>query len=240
MGTLIRLTVYSKREPSEAMVAARKRFEELDARLSDYKPDSEINQLKTGVTTRVSPDLFAVLTFSKRLSLVSGGAFDVTIGARTRGRSGNAGYQHMALGNQTVTLLQEQMQLDLGGIAKGYANDQASRVLSERGFSRHLIAASGDVLVNESPPGEAGWVVSYQEKAHVMRRQAVSTSGNTFQPNHILDPRTMTAVTVEGTVSVVARNSMSADALATACLILNLEERGQLLSHYAGAKLVSA
>ena len=236
MGTLIRITVYTKDEgrASEAMVAARHRFEELDRKLSDYQADSEINQLKALVTTRVSEDLFAVLSFAQRVALLSGGAFDVTIGARTRGRSGTVGYRHIALGNRTVTLLKPDMQLDLGGIAKGYATDEASRVLSKRGFGRHLIAASGDIRVDDAPPGERGWQIGLGTEGHQreLKHAAVSTSGNTFQPKHIWDPRTLEPVVRSGTVTVVAPSGICADALATACLVLRPEERKQLLSHY--------
>ncbi len=230
MGTLIRITVYSTKDPTAAMLAAKRRFEELDARLSHYKPESEINQLKPGATTKVSSDLFAILTFAQRLSLLSGGAFDVTI----RGRP--IGYQNIALGNHTVTLLKEGMLLDLGGIAKGYANDQASKLLVSRGIKRHLIAASGDILAR----GKPGWRVGFQQTERVLENRAVSTSGNTYQPGHILDARSGESVLGAETVSVLAKDSMTADALATACLILKPSERLALLKSYAGAEVLSA
>lgn len=230
MGTLIRITVYSTQDPTEAMLAAKRRFEELDARLSHYKSDSEINLLKAGMMTKVSLDLFAILTFAQRLSLLSGGAFDVTI------RGNPIGYQNIALGNQTVTLLKEGMLLDLGGIAKGYANDQASKVLTSRGIQRHLIAASGDILAR----GKPGWRVGFQQIERVLEDRAVSTSGNTYQPGHILDPRSGERVLVAETVSVLAGESMTADALATTCLMLKPQERAGLLKFYAGAEVVSA
>lgn len=239
MGTLIRITVWSKHDPTPAILEARKRFEELDARLSDYKPTSEVNQLRSHTTTAVSRDLFEILKFSQRLSLASNGAFDVTIGARTRGRSGTVGFTHLALGKQTVTLLADNMQLDLGGIAKGYANDEASKVLLRHGIKRHLIAASGDILVHDAPPHQAGWKISFQNETRTMTRAAVSTSGNTYQPLHILDPRTLTPVTTTQTLSVVAKNSMTADALDTACLILTPPERVALARLY-GVEVVSA
>jgi thiamine biosynthesis lipoprotein len=234
MGTLVRITAYAKFDANPAILAAKRRFEELDQKLSDYKPDSEISQLKPFVSTRVSPDLFAILQFAQRLSLLSSGAFDVTVKGTT------IGYQHLALGKQTVTLLKEGMKLDLGGIAKGYANDQAAKVLREKGVSRHLIAASGDILAGDAPPGEAGWRVGFQKVERTLRNRAVSTSGNTYQPGHILDPRSGKRVMVSETVTVLAKNSMTADALATSCLILNRDERKQLLKHYADVEVVSA
>lgn len=234
MGTLIRITVYAKGDADEALLEAKKRFEELDQRLSDYKPDSEINQLKAGVTTRVSPELFHVLAFAQRLSLRSGGAFDVTVRGRT------VGYQKLALGRQSVCLLEEGMRLDLGGIAKGFANDEAGKLLRGRGISRFLIAASGDILVGDAPPESKGWRIGFQNTERVLRKRAVSTSGNTYQPGHIRDPRTGEKVLVRETVTVLAKDSMTADSLATACLILTPAERVALVRDYAGAEVVSS
>ncbi|MBM3760621.1 MAG: FAD:protein FMN transferase [Acidobacteria bacterium] len=234
MGTLMRITAWKRGDATEALVAAKRRFEALDARLSHYKPDSEINRLKPGVATLVSRELFDVLTFASRLSLLSGGAFDVTV----RGKS--VGYQYMALGNRTVTLTKEGMLLDLGGIAKGFANDEVAKVLREAGVKRFLIASSGDVLTGDAPPGEAGWVVEFQGIQRRMTRRAVSTSGNTYQPGHVLDPRRMEKVLKQETVSVLAPDSMTADALATACLILDPLERAQLTKSYKDVEVVSA
>lgn len=234
MGTLIRITVWSKSDPNPALLAAKQRFEALDQLLSHYKPTSEINQLKPRVTTKVSRELFTILTFAQRLSLQSRGAFDVTV----RGKS--IGYQHLALGNGTVTLLKDDMLLDLGAIAKGFANDEASKGLIRMGIKRHLIASSGDILVHDAPPHELGWTVAFQDTQRVLTRRAISTSGNTYQPGHILDPRTGQKITKAQTITVLAPNGMTADALATTCLILNPTERAELLSHYQGVEFVSA
>jgi thiamine biosynthesis lipoprotein len=234
MGTVMRITVWAQRDATEEVLGARRVYESLDARLSHYKADSEINRLEAGRETRVSRELFTVLEFARRLWLRSGGVFDVTVRGRT------VGFQHVLLGRGTVTLAAEGVQLDLGGIAKGFANDCASNYLRRRGLERHLLAASGDVLVWEAPPGAAGWTVGFQDTERVLRQRAVSTSGNTYQPGHIVDARNGEKVMRRETVTVIAPESMTADALATACLILNPEERGPLLRQYQGVELISA
>lgn len=246
MGTLIRVTLHTRNETNanRAIAAAKARFEDLDASLSDYKPDSELNRFcraPHGIPTRLSDDLFSILTIAQRLSLQSRGAFDVTIGARTRGRTGTVGYQHLALGNRAATLLMPRMQLDLGGIAKGYAADRASDVLREHGQSRHLVAASGDIRVWDPPPGMAGWAIGLggAEQPSLLKRSAVSTSGNTFQPGHIVDPRTLEPVIVSETLTIVADACAIADGLATACMVLKAEERAELLSYYPSARLIA-
>ena len=95
-----------------------------------------------------------------------------------------------------------------------------------------MIAASGDILAR----GKPGWRVGFQQTERVLEDRAVSTSGNTYQPGHILDPRSGQRVMSSETVSVVARDSMTADALATTCLMLKGAERAALLAAYAGTR----
>lgn len=234
MGTVMRITAWARRDATEGLLGAQRVYESLDARLSHYKADSEINQLEVGRETKVSRDLFVVLEFARRLWLRSGRVFDVTV------RGKRVGFEHVLLGRGTVTVAVEGVQLDLGGIAKGYANDCASNYLRRRGLGRHLLAASGDVLVWDEPPGAAGWRVGFQNTERVLRRRAVSTSGNTYQPGHIVDPRSGERVMKQETVTVIAPDSMTADALATAMWILKPREREALARQYQGVELISA
>jgi thiamine biosynthesis lipoprotein len=244
MGTVVRVELYaaSDEQAREGIHAVERRFAALNACLSDYAPDSELNQFcRAGFRreVRLSSDLFTILVFSQRLALLSGGAFDVTIGGRTRGRQGPVGYQHLALGNGTGRLLREGMQLDLGGVAKGYAAEEASKELRRLGMPRHLVAASGDVFVWDAPPNARGWRVGLggAQNARELRRCAVSTSGETYQPGHIVDARDQPAPKREGTLTVLARHGMEADALATALWLLEPSAHADLLRSYPGAKL---
>src|SRR6478672_8880353 len=89
MGTLVRITVYAPAEPAanEAFRAAFDRIRDLDATLSDYKPDSELNEVTKVAVRRavpVSVDLFTVLRASQELAEATDGAFDVTLGPVVR------------------------------------------------------------------------------------------------------------------------------------------------------------
>jgi len=188
MGTLFRLVVYAPAaEPAEAAAgAAWKRVDALEDVMSDYQADSELMRLcdqPPGRPVAVSADLFDVLQKAERVSALSGGAFDVTVGpyvrlwrfARKRrvlpspGELAAAaevvGYRKLALDAQarTVTLLVPGMRLDLGGIGKGYAADAALRVLRDYGLPQALVAASGDIALGQAPPGQAGWRISVAE-----------------------------------------------------------------------------
>ena len=250
MGTLVGVTLYARTaaEAKAGFTAAYGRIAALNAMLSDYLPDSEVSQL--GVTPRrVSPELYELLVFACGLSEASGGAFDVTVGPLTRMWRARLPLTpeakalvdwrelHLEKGGM-VRLGKAGMRVDLGAIGKGFAADEALRTLRGIGISRALVAASGDIVCGEAPPGEKGWAVEAAGRRLTLRKAAVSTSGDTTQffvndgkrYSHILDPRKGAALSDVLEVSVVAGNGMTADALATTVRVMG--EAGALLRRY--------
>ena len=265
MGTLFRIKLYAADQAAarQAFREAFGRIADLDKMLSDYQPDSELNRFSRSAvhhSVKISPDLFRVLDRSQKLAEDSGGAFDVTIGALThlwraarkaqqipiaeaieqaKARSGYR-YLHLDAVNETAELDRQGMQLDLGGIAKGYAADQALLVLSNRGIHSALVAASGDLAFGDAPPGEAGWKVgidSYDRanapftRILLLSNAAVSTSGpseqhlevNGVRYSHILNPATGIGLTEDITATVIARRGIDADPMATTISVLGPE-----------------
>jgi thiamine biosynthesis lipoprotein len=242
MGTLIRVIVWGEKPPPlrEAFDRARS----LDEALSDYRFDSELNRLCRAGAGAVSEDLWAVLEVAQRVSRQTDGAFDVTIGpavhlwresrrlgelpsaAEVRKARSLTGWRNLRLDakSRQVRLARAGMQLDLGGIAKGYAADEMLRLLESRGFPRALIAAGGDIAAGDPPPGRAGWTVATITGKVEIARGAVSTSGDAEQfieiggrrYAHILDPKTGLGLTSRIAVSVQAGSGVLADAYATA------------------------
>jgi thiamine biosynthesis lipoprotein len=182
MGTLVKITLYASDEESatKGFRSAFGRIADLDQILSDYKPDSELNQLTTeavGHPVRISKDLLTVLAASQELAEATDGAFDVTEGpvirlwraARATGRipeaaalneaASRSGFRklHVNAANHTAMVDQANMALDVGAIGKGYAASEALTVLSEQGIRRALVAVSGDLAFSDAPPGERGW-----------------------------------------------------------------------------------
>lgn len=264
MGTQFRIVLYADRSETanEAARAAFARVEELNSRFSDYRDDSELNELcrSTG-PVRISNDLFQILSLSREWSELTGGAFDITAAPairlwrrarrtvelpdsnQLRRARELIGYRNWSLdhNDRTVRLGKHGMQLDLGGIAKGFAADQALASLARFGIDRALVAAGGDVVVGEAPPGSKGWVVGVSPFADskrppltrlVLRHAAVSTSGDAEQfveiggvrYSHIVDPRTGMALTSAGSVTVVARKGAISDPAATALSVLGPDE----------------
>ncbi|WP_158267519.1 FAD:protein FMN transferase [Adhaeribacter arboris] len=185
MGTIFRIVLYARSVPQAqaAAQAAFNRVDQLNQIMSDYIPDSELNQLSasagTGKEVKLSPDLWQVLQISQEVARKTQGAFDVTVGPlvqlwrRSRRQQqlpspevlakakAATGYQHLHLNkkNQTAKLLVSGMQLDLGAIGKGYAVDEAMEVLRQKGIKIALVDGGGNIRVSKAPPGTKGWVL---------------------------------------------------------------------------------
>ena len=265
MGTLFRITLYAQDAATAdaAFRAAFDRVKQLDEILSDYNPQSELMRVCAVAherPVRVSAKLFEVLAASQHLAEETGGAFDVTLGpvirlwrdarkqkrlpdpaalAEARGRSG---FRNLVLdaAARTVSLKIPGMMLDLGGIAKGYAADEALRVLRDRGIRSALVAASGDLAIGDPPPGKKGWRVGIDSlnapeskftRVLELHNAAVSTSGDTEQfleiggvrYSHIIDPATGMGLTDRLAVTVIAEKGIDADGLATSVSVLGVQ-----------------
>lgn len=213
MGTLFQVTVFAANEAAGQSAAeqALKRAADLDAKLSDYKSDSELMRFCSRAgqgPMSVSDDLFRVLQKSQEYSHLGEGAFDITVGPvvrlwRLARRSRelpseverNAALQLVGsdklvldLSNRTARLTKPGMRLDLGGIAKGFAGDEMLRILQSAGCPRALVTAGGDVVAGDPPPGKSGWSVAIAKLADsdfppmlTLTNAAVSTSGDAEQ-----------------------------------------------------------
>ncbi|BCW97334.1 MAG: hypothetical protein KatS3mg024_0161 [Armatimonadota bacterium] len=275
MGVQARITLYA-RDEAAALSAARAAFAriaELEEIFSDYRPGSELMRLCAGAggaPRHVSRELFEVLEFAQRLSRLSGGAFDVTCGPAVRlWREARKSQSFPALSDlrraralvdwravklfpetREVRLRKEGMLLDLGGIAKGYACDEAIRVLRRRGIRSALIEMGGDIVASGPPPGQPGWRIELPnapdaERVMILVDGAVSSSGDTEQFveldgkrfSHIVDPRSALALTSRIAVTVQAPRGMLSDALSTAVSVLGAEDGRMLLRHFPGTRL---
>jgi thiamine biosynthesis lipoprotein len=280
MGVPFRIVLYAAnaQEAQAAAQAAFNRIAQLNQILSDYETDSELNELSRtagqGQAVPVSDDLWRVLAQAQHFAEQSHGAFDITVGpavvlwrrARRLQRLPEperlaealkaVGYTKIRLNpaDRTVELLAPRMKLDLGGIAKGYALDEALKVLQARGISRALVTGGGDMVMSDPPPGQVGWrieiapldVPQAPPKRYIrLARAGLATSGDVFQRleidgrrySHIVDPRTGVGLTDHSLVTVIAPDGMTADALATTVSVLGPEEGLKFAEQTPGAEV---
>ena len=268
MGVRARIVMYAPDE-QHALDAARAAFDRiacLEQVMSDYRLDSEINRLSPQ-PVRVSPELYYILRKSQDLSRRSDGAFDITVGLlvklwRTARKSGKlpeqseidagrklVGWRKVIIDPKarTVRLETPGMQLDLGGIAKGYACEEAVRVLKEHGITSALVEMGGDIVASGSPPGKSGWEIIVGPDSYrrlVLSNLAVSSSGDTEQfveiggkrYSHIVDPRTGLGLTDRIAVTIIAPTGTLSDGLSTAVSVLGEEKGRALVKQYPRVK----
>jgi FAD:protein FMN transferase len=264
MGVPFRIVLYapSPNAAEGASAAAFQRIKQLNDCMTDYDSDSELSRLSQtsgqNQCVPVSPDLWTVLNRAQELAQRSQGAFDVTVGpyvnlwrfARREGKLPDparlakarraVGYPKMQLDpeHHAVKLLAPNMRLDLGGIAKGYAVDQALRVLSRLGITNALVSGGGDMAVSGPPPGKEGWRIELPPldasnappaRFVLLSQAGLSTSGDLFQRlefdgvrySHIVDPRTGVGLTDHSLVTVIAPDDFTADGLTKVMSVLN-------------------
>ena len=263
MGLPFRIVLYAPDQVSadSAARAAFARVSVLNDILSDYDTDSELSRLsRTAGESRavpVSADLWFALERSRALAARTDGAFDPTVGPlvslwrkarreKTLPRADLLAEARAAVGWEklrlnpaahTATLLAPNMRLDLASVAKGYAVDEALKVLREDGITRALVAGAGDMAASDPPPGKKGWRIEIAPldttnapppRFVLLRRAALGTSGDLFQHveiegvrySHIVNPKTGLGLTDHSLVTVIAPDCVTANSLATAVSVL--------------------
>jgi thiamine biosynthesis lipoprotein len=250
----------------------------IDRLMSHYKADSplsRINREAAGHPVPVEPELFDFIADAMRYNLESDGAFDITVGPlmkawgffRGEGRmpSGDelaaarshVGRAHVILNpaERTIAFDQPGVELDLGGIAKGYAVDRVVRLLKARRIAAALVSSGGSTIYGlGAPPGRNGWDVTLQDPVDsrkaaltvALKDRAVSVAGRSEKSfeaggvrySHIMDPRTGWPVQGVLTVAVLTSSGTAGDALDDAFFVMGLERSRVYLKKLPGTDVL--
>jgi thiamine biosynthesis lipoprotein len=270
MGTVAEIAVAAvdRQIAERAMASGFHALRQVDQCMSVYQPASELsrlNRLAAKHWVHTDPDILAVTTEALHISRQSDGALDVTILPLMRlwgfvQREGRVpaieelqatlplvNYRHIHLdaSRGAIRFDREGMELDFGGIAKGFAIDKALAALLAQGVHHALVNAGGDLFAMGSATKETAWVVDIQHPHAVDRslatlrvhNRSVATSGNYenyFEQQgtrygHLIDPRTGYPVSAVTSVTVLAKTAMQADAISTAAFVLGPEQGFALL-----------
>src|SRR5712692_8810037 len=248
----------------------------IDRLMSHYKPESALSRLNREAArapVAVDPELLGLIAESLRYSRESDGAFDITVGPlmkawgffRGGGRvPGNdelaelrrrVGYTHVILDEAqgTVRFDRPGVELDLGGIAKGYAVDRVVALLREHHVVAALVSAGGSTVFGlGAPPGQAAWEVGVQDPVDPgavalnvhLKDRALSISGSyekSFEKDgvrysHIMDPRAARPVQGVWSVAVLAPSGTAGDALDDAFFVQGVERSRGYLKRLPGTE----
>jgi thiamine biosynthesis lipoprotein len=274
MGTSVVVEVYGGEEGTRraAIADAFAAVAEVDRLMSNYRDDSElsrINHLAAGAPVQVSDPMLSVLEAAQRVSRASHGAFDITVGPIVRlwGFHDKKPHQPTAAEFATarplvdyrnllidperraVRFARSGVEIDLGGIAKGFAVELAASALRSRGLDG-LIDAGGNQYFTGTPPGKGIWSVGIKHPDRPDQllgvietsETSVSTSSDasTFveidgrKYGHILDPHTLQPSTAALSVTILSRDGTLADAMSKAAFVLGPKAGLALIDSFGG------
>ena len=260
-----------------AVEGALDEVDRVDRLMSHYKaesPLSRVNREAARHPVAVEPELFDFIADAMRYNRDSDGAFDITVGPlmkawgffRGDGRMPSTeelaaarrhvGARHVILNDtaKSIGFDDSGVELDLGGIAKGYAVDRVVRLLRERRISAAFISAGGSTIYAlGSPPGRDGWDVMIQDpidpqkiaRTVRLKDRALSVAGSSEKSfesggvrySHIMDPRTGRPVQGMLSVAVLADTGTDGDALDDAFFVLGPERSREYLKRLPGTEV---
>ena len=278
MGTLVQITAIGPDDQiaGRAAAAGFAEIRRLEGLLSTWIPTSELTQLTAfaGIKpVRASPDTLAVLLWSLEIARWTGGAFNIAIGPAVDAWSVTdepripneaelarlkplLDLARININEQagTVFLTEPGMRIDVGGIGKGYAADQAVAAMKEAGATAGVVALSGDIKTfGEMPDGRPFLFGIRHPRADSallarvdIRDEAISTAGDYerfFEKDgvnyhHILDPHTLLPARACQSVTVVARHGVVADGLDTGIFVLGPQRGIELVERLPDVEAV--
>lgn len=260
MGTSILVEAFGGEEAARrlAIDEAFAAMAEVDRLMSNYRDDSElarINRMAGREAVTVSDPMLSILQAAQRVSLASGGAFDVTVGPLVRlwgfhdkqphlptpaelaGVRPLVGYQNVVIDEDrhTVRFVRPGVEIDLSGIAKGFAVELAAGVLRRHGLGGFVDAGGNQYLLGK-PPGKKNWSIGIKSPdapdrllgvlelgegsvaTSAQNANYLSAGGRRY--GHLLDPRTLQPSEASLSVTVVAPDGTLGDALTKAGFLL--------------------
>lgn len=281
MGSAFNLIIVSA-DSNKANHLARKSYELVDSLnhiFSNYDSSSELSKINASaglLPYKMSRAMLDLVQKSQYAYIQSKGAYDISIGplsslwrnARKAKLFPEAstvlatkklvGFAQVKINKRlgTIFLPNANMQLDFGGIAKGYIAQWVINFLKANGIQQALVDAGGDIVMSGPPLNQQGWLIGVNlpettdqllNKKLQLSNCSVATSGDVYQfieykgvkYSHIINPLTGYGVTNLRNVTIVAKTGATADWLATACSILPIKEAKQLAISHQAALLIT-
>jgi thiamine biosynthesis lipoprotein len=264
MGTTFEIMMAEKdedygRKIAQAVFAEIDRIKGIISRFDPTSEVGQINRLRAGQSLRIGVETYECLKTALLIQVETHGAFDINIGSLMKYREAgiseerpprtdilkqlelsqkSRGYAVKYLPSREAEKSTE-MNLDLGGIGKGYALDSTLETLSDWGVEKALVhgGTSSALSIGTPPEGEGqrkGWPVGIggdwkcpdMPKKFFLKDRALSGSGTEVKGEHIFDPRTNKPAKGHRAAWVSHPSAAVADALSTAFMAMNTEEVG--------------
>ncbi len=275
LGTFGQIRVFTSSEAKgkKAIDKAFKRITEIENTMSASLPNTDVAKINKSAgksPVKVNPDTLFVINKGIEYEKVTKGTFNITLGSlielwgigkdwqkvptlqEIQEAQKHIDINQLEVKDKKVLIKDPQMLMDLGGIAKGYAVDEAVKVLKESGIKSGFVNLGGDIYVFGDKPDQTPWYIGIQkpviESSTVMARvnlynQSIVSSGdyeryfeeNDVRYHHIIDPAT--GYPSDGgivSVTIISDKAIDGDVLSTSVFILGLEEGLELLEGLDG------
>ena len=256
MGTRISVELWHESAEIAASCSDRifAEMHRIDALMSPFKSSSELSFINNNAAIsaiEISAELAHLIERSLYFSEISQGAFDITYASvgyaydyRKRLKPSDQAvalrldaidYRHINLQGRQLQFLHSDVRIDLGGIAKGYAVDQAIDMVRSCGISQAMISAGGDSRILGDKRGRS-WIIGIQHPRQSdqvalilpLSDTAISTSGdyerfyidNGERVHHIINPATGRSARASWSATVTGADAMTTDALSTTIFVL--------------------
>lgn len=278
LGTLNQLKVYGK-NAEKAIEESSEKLSEIDDKMSVFKESSEISKINENAGNKsqiVSKDTYYVIQKAIKYCSLSKGAFDITIrpivGLWNIGKESAripsvneikeklkvVNYKDIVLdeNNNTIFLKKDKQEIDVGGIAKGYAADEVKNILLQNGIKSALINLGGNIVVLGRKVDRTPWSVGIQDPFNIrgefvltisVINKSIVTSGNYeryFEKDgkrfhHIIDPST--GYPSESDIlsaTIISDNSIDGDGLSTGVYIMGIHKAMKLIEEIKGVDAI--
>ena len=278
MGTLVSISAVAPTaaEANAAITAGFEEVKRLEQLLSTWIPESELSRVNAAAgrhPVMVSAETMTVVRKSLQVAELTEGAFNIAIGPAVDAWNISAEPRLPTLGEldalkplvdlqavqtdvweRTIYLQRPGMRIDVGGIGKGYAADQAVSVMKKAGAVAGVVALSGDIKTFGRLPDAVTFPVAIRHPRKegeilaeiALRDEAISTAGDYerffekdgVRYHHILDPRTLQPARGCQSVSVIAREGIWADGLDTGIFVLGAKRGMELVEQLEDVEAV--
>jgi thiamine biosynthesis lipoprotein len=175
-----------------------KRLDQINSLMSTYDPASELSQFNNQISSdwfMISKDTARVIELSQEISVLSEGAFDVSVGplveiwgfgATQRGKRiptedqvskslARVGYKNIHLRREPAAIRKQipELQIDLSAVAKGYAVDALAKILEQQGINNYLLEIGGELQISGHRGDDTPWQIAIEEPLEGVREVAV-------------------------------------------------------------------
>jgi thiamine biosynthesis lipoprotein len=250
-GTIYNITYQSADNLQTEIEAA---LQQVDGEFSMFNEQSTVARLNRGEQADTNAMFSEVWQLARQVSAETNGAFDITVAPLVNAWGFGFKHEQLPTARQVDSLLQVRNQMDFSAIAKGYGCDMVARLLQSRGITNYMIEIGGEVVLGGRSPSDADWHIGVNKPTADtlaidgelftvlnITDRAMATSGNyrNFYDKdgrryaHTIDPRTGYPVQHSLlSATVIAANCATADAYATAFMVLGLDSARLVLQRH--------